>query len=162
MLPLAIILRAAVAALLAAGAICLAQWCGPDVQALVAPAVRRQAIADLARLEPGLACWTWRWDKVADAVPVDAGWTIRAGGRVWPYQRVVTVADADDVSTALPQRPVGPGKWSRKCIDVPPELWGQTFRLTGFFEYRTPWTRALWSVRQATPETLVPAREAAP
>lgn len=127
-----------------------ARWIGPDLEVALAPVVVDQRISAIARLQPGLACWTWGFGKARAAVGEDAGWTIRVGARVWPYQRVMTIADSAGEVSALPRRAVGPGHWTRKCIDVPPELWGQPFALTGFVEYRTALTGRLWSVRQPT------------
>lgn len=135
----------------------LALWSGPDIEAAIAPVLARQSSDGVDRLDGGrVACWTSRFDKVRLAEPVDAGWTIRAPGRIYPFQRVRRVADSDQDGDALTQRRVKPGQWSRKCIDVPPEMIGQPFRITGFAEYRTPLTGRLWTIRQAVAEVIVP------
>lgn len=134
----------------------LTLWAGPDFEARVWPVLDRQEIESIDLLNGGrLACWTWRFDKVRPALIVDAGWTLRDGDTVYPYERVRTVADSEDASAALPARPVKAGQWSRKCMDVPAALLGRPFRLTGFVEYRTPLTGRLWVIRQPTAEASV-------
>lgn len=157
MTALLVILRAAAVLTVAAVCALLGLWAGPDLEAAVAPVLRRQRVDHVDRLDGGrLACWTWYFGKARPADAVDAGWTIRAGSRIYPYQRVVRVADSYEDGNALVARPVRLGQWSRKCIDVPPDLWEQSFRITGFVEYRTALTGALWAVRQPAAEVSVP------
>lgn len=135
----------------------LGLWSGPDIEVAIAPVLDRQSTDGVDRLDGGrVACWTSRFDKVRSAEPVDAGWTIRAPGRIYPFERVRRVADSDQDGDALTQRRVRPGQWSRKCIDVPPELIGLPFRITGFAEYRTPLTGRFWTIRQPVAEVIVP------
>ena len=150
-------LRVALALFLVAEQYALAVWAGPDIEAALAPVLRRQSIDGIDRLDGGrLACFTWRFDKVKPAQATDANWTIRAGDAVYPYQRVRTVADTEPMGSGIILRPVKPGQWSRKCIDVPLQLVDRPFRITGFVEYRTPLTGRFWRVRQATAEAEVP------
>ena len=135
----------------------LVAWAGPDLEAAILPVLRRQSIERADLLADGrLLCWTWMFDKDRPAEVVDAGWTLRGDGAVYPHERVRTVADSGGVSAGLPHRRVQPGQWSRKCVDVPPQLVGRPFTLTGFVEYRTALTGRLWTVRQATPEAVIP------
>lgn len=149
--------RLALALVFAAEQYALAAWAGPDLEAAIAPVLRRQSIERVDILSEGrLLCWTWAFDKVKPAEIVDAGWTLRGEGLVYPYERVRTVADSEGVSAGLPNRRVKSGHWSRKCVDVPERLVGRPFRLTGFVEYRTPWTGRFWNVRQPTAEASIP------
>lgn len=135
----------------------LSLWAGPDIEVAVAPVIVRQVVDAVERLNGGsIACWTSRFDKVRMADVVDAGWTIRGGGQVYPFQRVRRVADSDEDGDRLVLRPVRRGQWSRKCIDVPPELAARPFRITGFVEHRTALTGALWTVREPMAEVTVP------
>ncbi|APT31942.1 hypothetical protein MCBMB27_02651 [Methylobacterium phyllosphaerae] len=157
MMALLFILRVAAALTVLGVSGLLGLWVGPDLEAVVAPVLRDQRVDHVDRFDGGArACWTWRLGKVRTAEAVDAGWTIRAGDRIYPYQRVVRVADSFEDGNALVARPVRPGQWTRKCIDVPPDLWGRPFRITGFVEYRTALTGALWTVRQPAAEVSVP------
>jgi len=150
-------LRATIALLLCAEQYVLAAWAGPDIEATIAPVLRRQHVDQVERYEGGrLACFTWHFDKGRPARAEDAGWTVRGGGVVYPYQRVRTIADSEDVGAGIILRPVKPGQWSRKCIDVPAALIDRPFEITGFVEYRTRLTGRLWPVRQSTPEVSVP------
>lgn len=150
-------LRVTIALLLCAEQYALAAWAGPDIEATIAPVLVGQVVDDVERFEGGrLACFTWRFDKVRSARAADAGWTIRAGSAVYPYQRVRTVADSEGVDPGIILRPVKAGQWSRKCIDVPLSLADQPFEITGFVEYRTRLTGHLWPIRQATPGVPVP------
>ncbi len=157
MTALLFILRAA-AVLTVAGVVgLLGRWVGPDLEAVVRPVLR----------DSGSTTST-----ASTAVPVCAG---RGGSArrgpprrstpvgpfglapgIYPYQRVVRVADSFEDGNALVARPVRSGQWTRKCIDVPPDLWGRPFRITGFVEYRTALTGALWTVRQPAAEVSVP------
>jgi len=149
--------RLALALVVLAEQYALAAWAGPDLEAAIAPVLRRQSIERPDLLADGrLLCWTWAFDKARAADVVDAGWTLRGDGLVFPYERVRTVADSEGVTPGLPRRPVRNGHWSRKCVDVPARLVGRPFRLTGFVEYRTPWTGRFWTVRQPTAEAEIP------
>lgn len=154
---LVLALRLALALALLAEQAVLAAWVGPDLEAAVAPVIRRQSLARVDLLSEGrLVCWTWAFDKLRPAEIVDAGWTLRGEGVVYPYERVRTVADSEAVGPGLPNRRVKSGHWSRKCMDVPERLVGRPFRLTGFVEYRTPWTGRFWNVRHPTAEAAIP------
>lgn len=157
MTALLVILRVAAALVVAGVCALLGLWVGPDLEAAAAPVLRAQRVGHVDRLDGGRrACWTWYFGKARTAEAVDAGWTIRSAARIYPYQRVVRVADSFEDGDALVARPVRLGQWSRKCIDVPPDLWGQPFRVTGFVEYRTALTGALWTIRQPAAEVDVP------
>ena len=151
------VLRAASAAIVAGVFCLLVRWACPDIEVAVAPVIVRQVADHVERLDGGATvCWTSRFDKVRAATIIDAGWTIRGGGQVYPFQRVRRVADSDEDGDRLVLRPVRRGQWSRKCIDVPPELRVCPFRITGFVEHRTALTGALWTVRQPVAEVTVP------
>lgn len=153
---LLILLRVSAATcVLAVAALCIL-WAGPDAEALFAPVLRHQGIRGVDRLPDGRLCFTWAFDKVRTAAVVDAGWTLRDGARLYPYQRLETVADSQDLTGAVVTRPVRAGQWSRKCVDLPDALRTRPFRLTGFIEYHTAATGAFWTVRQPTASAEVP------
>lgn len=150
--------RLALGLVLAVEQYAFAAWAGPDLEVAVAPVLERQSIERVDLLSDGrLLCWTWAFDKARQAEVVDANWTLRGEGMVFPYERVRTVADSEGVSPGLPHRRVKDGQWSRKCVEVPARLVGRPFRLTGFVEYRTGWTGHLWTVRQPTAEADIPS-----
>lgn len=154
---LLIVFRTAVGAVVVGVSGLLALWAGPDFEVAIAPVLVEQSADHVDRIEDGArVCWTWRLGKVRRATIVDANWTIRGGGRIYPFQRVERVADSDEDGAGLVVRPVKRGQWSRKCIDVPPALRGRPFRITGFAEYRTALTGALWTLRQPVAEVFVP------
>lgn len=149
--------RLAVLAAIAVEHLWLARWVGPDVEARYLPVLTGQRLGHIERVEDGRrACFTWYFDKARPARAIDAGWTLRAGGRLFPYQRVETVADSWEVGAGLVLRPVRPAHWSRKCIDIPEVLRGEPFRITGFVEFRTDATSRWWAIRQDTAEGDVP------
>lgn len=153
---LLILLRVSAATcVLAVAALCVL-WAGPDAEALFAPVLRHQVIRGVDRLPDGRLCFTWGFDKVRPAGVVDAGWTLRDGARLYPYQRLETVADSEDLTGAVITRPVRAGQWSRKCVDLPEPLRTRPFRLTGFVEYHTATTGLFWTVRQPTASAEVP------
>lgn len=150
------ILRIATALCVLAVLAPLTLWAAPDFEARFFPVLTRQSIDGIdLRNEGRLVCWTWHFDKVRSARIVNAGWTLRDGDVIYPYERVRTVADSEAIGPGLPERPVKAGRWSRKCMDVPSALVGRTFLLTGFVEYSTARTGSLWTVRQATPGALI-------
>ncbi|GEP11842.1 hypothetical protein [Methylobacterium gnaphalii] len=135
----------------------LTLWIGPDLEAALAPVLRNHEFSAVTRPEYGrLLCFTLTVDKVREASIEDAGWTLRGAGRIYPYQRVRTVADSQGVEDGLARRPVGSGHWTRKCIDLPAGLIDRPLTLTGFAEYRTAATGQFWTVRQRTPEVIIP------
>lgn len=135
----------------------LTLWSGPDIEVAIAPVLVRQSVGNVERYADGhAACWTSYFGKARSADPIDANWTIRAAGRIYPFQRVIRVADSDEAGNGLVRRQVKPAQWSRKCIDIPPELIGQPFSITGFAEYRTALTGRLWTIRQPVAEVSVP------
>ncbi|BAQ50400.1 hypothetical protein [Methylobacterium aquaticum] len=154
-------LKIAVGAGLAVLAAHLAQWCGPDVEARLFPVLGAQALTDVVRTGSEV-CFTWRFDKRREARAVDAGWTLRTGARVYPYQAVRQGPDSlgPRLAGALVDRPAGSGQWTRKCIALPPELGAKglrlPFQITGFLEYETAATGRLWSVREETARVTVP------
>ncbi len=154
---LLLVLRAAAVVTVAGVFALLALWSGPDVEIALAPVLTEQSSGHVERLDDGrTACWTWYFGKVRPAEVTDANWTIRSPAGIFPFQRVRRVADSDEDGDRLARRRVKPGQWSRKCIDVPPELAGVPFRITGFAEYRTAWTGHFWSLRQPVAEVSVP------
>lgn len=144
------------ALVVAAFALLCILWAGPDAEALFTPVLRHQVIRGVDRLPDGRLCFTWAFDKVRPAEVVDAGWTLRDGARLYPYQRLETVADSQDLTGAVVTRPVRRGQWSRKCVDLPEPLRDRPFRLTGFVEYHTATTGLFWTVRQPTASAEVP------
>ncbi|GJD51063.1 hypothetical protein OPKNFCMD_3814 [Methylobacterium crusticola] len=159
MTPALWLLRAGVLAALAALVWQLALWCGPDLELRLAPVLADQAITDVLRDEETReACFVWRFSKLRAARTLDANWTLRAEGRIYPYQAVRQDLDSlgDRSPGALIDRPPGPGQWTRKCIDTPPALVGRPFVITGFVEYATAATGAWWSLRQPTASARVP------
>ena len=154
---LLLLLRASAALAVVAVFSLLALWAGPDIEVALAPVLVHQVADGVDRLDDGATvCWTSRFDKVRVAEIIDAGWTIREGHAVYPFQRVRRVADSDLDGDRLVLRPTRVGQWSRKCIDVPPELAARPFRITGFVEHRTALTGALWAIRQPVAEVTVP------
>lgn len=153
---LLILLRTAAVTCVIAVAFLCTLWAGPDAEALFAPVLRNQVLRGIDRLPDGRLCFTAAFDKVRAAEVVDAGWTLRDGVQLYPYQRLETVADSEDVGQAVVTRPVRRGQWSRKCVDLPYGLRDRPFRLTGFVEYRTAATGLFWTIRQPTASAEVP------
>lgn len=135
----------------------LGLWAGPDAEAALAPVVVRQRVDGVHRSEDGRqVCWAHRFGKARMAEPYDANWTMRGAKRIFPFQRVWRVDEDDRAISEIVPRPVADALVSYRCAEIPEALKSSPIRITGFMEYRTPQTGWLWTVRQATPEVVVP------
>lgn len=154
---LLIILRVAASVTVVAVFALLVRWAGPDAEVAIAPVLARQRVDEITRGDGGqTACWTHHYDKTRPAEVVDAGWTIRAGREIYPFQHLRRVDLSAPGNDGIATRPEGPGQASRRCADVPDSLVSVPLRITGFVEHRAPWTGWLWTIRQETPEVDVP------
>lgn len=127
----------------------------PIIEARIAPVLENQDIEyDADDRSPGKMCWTWKWDKKREALPIVVAWTTAVRGSAVEFPTITRRERTGEVIRTPQPAPLGKGQNSF-CADIPSSIdREQGLVILGVVNYRMP--HGLWTMWQSVPPVNVP------